>query len=151
MKIGDLARATGVPPKTIRYYEEIGLLPAPPRADNRYRSYEQRDVATLRFIGRARSLGFPLKDVASLLELYRDRNRASHEVKQLALRRVEELDRKIAELTTIRRAIADLAARCHGDDHPDCPILEDLEGGDPPHATEPHRPEAALTAERRGK
>ncbi|HEY1941154.1 MAG TPA: Cu(I)-responsive transcriptional regulator [Roseiarcus sp.] len=127
MTIGEAASLSGVPPKTIRYYEEIGLIAAPERLENRYRAYDESDVRTLRFIQRARSLGFPLKEVGELLALYRDRSRTSREVKRLALARIADLDRKIAELTTIRNAIGDLAGHCHGDNRPDCPILDELE------------------------
>lgn len=127
MSIGEAASQSGVPPKTIRYYEEIGLIGPAERLENRYRAYDDNDVQTLRFIQRARSLGFSLKEVASLLSLYRDRRRASRDVKRLALSHVAELDRKIAEMKAIRDTIADLAERCHGDQRPECPILEELE------------------------
>jgi len=127
MTIGEVAARTDVPPKTIRYYEDIGLIKPPERLENRFRTYGETDVQTLRFIHRARSLGFSLKDIAALLALYQDRKRASREVKRLALEHVGELDRKIAELTAIRKAIAELAEHCHGNDRPDCPILDELE------------------------
>ncbi len=127
MTIGEAASLSGVPPKTIRYYEEIGLIAPPERLENRYRTYDENDVRTLRFIQRARSLGFPLKEVGELLALYRDRGRTSREVKRLALARIADLDRKIAELTAIRNAIGDLAGHCHGDSRPECPILDELE------------------------
>jgi Cu(I)-responsive transcriptional regulator len=127
MTISEIAARTDVPPKTIRYYEDIGLIMPPERLENRYRTYGETDVQTLRFIHRARSLGFSLKDIAALLALYQDRKRASREVKRLALKHVGELDRKIAELTAIRNAISELAERCHGNDRPDCPILDELE------------------------
>jgi MerR family copper efflux transcriptional regulator len=131
MTIGEAASRSGVPPKTIRFYEEIGLIAPAERLENRYRAYEQNDLQTLRFIHRARSLGFSLKQVGELLSLYRDRRRASEDVKRLALARVAELDRKIAELTTIRNTIADLARRCRGDQRPECPILDELEATAP--------------------
>ncbi len=131
MSIGEAASQSGVPPKTIRYYEEIGLITPAERLENRYRAYDDNDVQTLRFIQRARSLGFSLKEVAALLSLYRDRRRASRDVKRLALAHVAELDRKIAEMKAIRNTIADLAARCHGDQRPECPILEELETPEP--------------------
>lgn len=127
MSIGEAASQSGVPPKTIRYYEEIGLIAPAERLENRYRAYDDNDVQTLRFIQRARSLGFSLKEVASLLSLYRDRRRASREVKRLALAHVAELDRKISEMKAIRDTIANLAERCHGDQRPECPILDELE------------------------
>ncbi len=127
LSIGEAASRSGVPPKTIRYYEEIGLIAPAERLENRYRAYDENDVQTLRFIQRARRLGFSLKEVAALLGLYRNRRRASKDVKRLALARVAELDRKIAELKAIRNTIADLAERCHGDHRPECPILDELE------------------------
>ncbi len=127
MSIGEAASQSGVPPKTIRYYEEIGLIAPAERLENRYRAYDNNDVQTLRFIQRARSLGFSLKEVASLLSLYRDRRRASRDVKRLALAHVAELDRKISEMKAIRDTIANLAERCHGDQRPECPILDELE------------------------
>ena len=127
MTISEIAARTDVPPKTIRYYENIGLIKPPERLENRYRTYGETDVQTLRFIHRARSLGFSLKNISALLALYQDRKRASREVKRLALEHVGELDRKIAELTAIRNAISELAERCHGNDRPDCPILDELE------------------------
>lgn len=127
LTIGAAASRSGVPSKTIRFYEEIGLIAPPERLENRYRAYDEKDIQTLRFIQRARRLGFSLKEVGELLALYRDRQRASKDVKRLALAHVAGLDRKIAELTAIRNTIADLARRCHGDQRPECPILEDLE------------------------
>jgi Cu(I)-responsive transcriptional regulator len=127
MSIGEAASRSGVPPKTIRYYEEIGLIAPAERLENRYRAYDNNDVQTLRFIQRARNLGFSLKEVASLLSLYRDRRRASRDVKRLALAHVAELDRKIAEMKAIRDTVANLAERCHGDQRPECPILDELE------------------------
>ena len=128
MNIGSVARETGVPAKTIRYYESIGLIPQARRSDNGYRHYGDTDVAVLRFIQRARRLGFSVSDVGDLLALWHDRERASADVKALALRHVEEMERRIAELDALRRTLVDLAERCHGDDRPDCPILDDLAG-----------------------
>lgn len=126
MNIGRAATRSGVPAKTIRYYEEIGLIPKAARTDGGYRDYDDRDVEMLRFIHRARDLGFPVKDVAALLTLWRDRSRSSADVKKLALDHVADIDVKIEELKSIRRTLTDLATRCHGDERPDCPILEDL-------------------------
>ena len=125
--IGEAASRSGMPPKTIRFYEEIGLIGPAERLANRYRAYSEKDVHTLRFIHRARSLGFTLNDIRALLSLYHDRQRASREVKRLAIEHVEALDRKIAGLTAIRNTIADLARQCHGDERPECPILDELE------------------------
>lgn len=128
MNIGSVARDTGVPAKTIRYYESIGLIPRAQRSENGYRHYGDTDVEVLRFIQRARRLGFSVNDVADLLALWRDKERASADVKALAQRHVEEMERRIAELDALRRTLVDLAERCHGDDRPECPILDDLAG-----------------------
>lgn len=128
MKIGDAAKQSGVPAKTIRYYEGVGLIEAATRQDNGYRDYSETDVHTLRFISRARGLGFTVKDVAMLLALYRDSSRASADVKAVAARHVDRIDEKIAELQSMRQTLLHLIDRCHGDDRPDCPILADLAG-----------------------
>lgn len=128
MNIGTVAKRSGVPAKTIRYYESIGLIPPADRAENGYRHYSQTDLETLRFIQRARRLGFPVRDVASLLALWRDRNRASADVKAFAMRHIKEVEQRIAELETIRKTLINLTECCHGDDRPDCPILDDLAG-----------------------
>jgi len=128
MNIGEVASRSGVPPKTIRYYEEVGLIPPARRARSGYRTYGARDLLTLRFVQRARSLGFSVKDARALLALWHDSHRASAEVKALAGRHVEAIDRKLAELDSMRRTLVDLMERCHGDDRPDCPILDDLAG-----------------------
>jgi MerR family copper efflux transcriptional regulator len=133
MNIGTVSRRSGVPAKTIRYYESIGLIRAADRRNNNYRDYSESDVQTLRFISRARGLGFSVKEVGALLTLWHDKHRASHDVKDLALRHVEEIDRKIAELQGMRRTLVGLAEKCHGDDRPDCPILDDLAGGRADH------------------
>lgn len=128
MKIGEASIASGVSQRMIRHYEKIGLVPAASRRDSGYRDYDERDVHTLRFIGRARDLGFPIEEIRTLLELWNDRHRSSADVKQLALARAAELKRKAKELDEMRRSLEHLAARCHGDDRPDCPILGGLEG-----------------------
>jgi MerR family copper efflux transcriptional regulator len=128
MNIGEVAALSGVTPKTIRYYESIGLIAAAPRTNNGYRSYGNNDVAFLNFIHRARGLGFSVADVNGLLELYHDKERASADVKALATRHVQSIDAKIAELETIRSTLGHLIDKCHGDDRPDCPILDDLAG-----------------------
>lgn len=126
MTIGQAAGRSGVPPKTIRYYESVGLISPPARGENNYRGYGDKDVETLRFISRARGLGFSLKEIELLLALYRDHARPSREVKRLALQHIGDLDRKIAELNTIKKALLHLVERCRGDDRPDCPILDAL-------------------------
>lgn len=114
----------------IRHYEAIGLIPAAPRRDSGYRDYEERDLHTLRFIGRARDLGFSIEEIGQLLALWLDRSRASAEVKALALAKAAELDGKARKLDEMRRSLEHLAASCHGDDRPDCPILGNLEGAE---------------------
>jgi MerR family transcriptional regulator, copper efflux regulator len=128
VKIGELSAATGVSERMIRHYEKIGLIPRAARRRSGYREYEPRDVNTLRFIRRARDLGFPIEEIGQLLSLWQDRGRASGDVKALALSRAAELERKAHELDEMRRSLVDLASRCHGDERPDCPILGELEG-----------------------
>ncbi len=130
MNIGQAAAASGVTAKMIRYYESIGLVPAAQRTDAGYRVYGARDIHTLRFIRRARKLGFSLERIAGLLSLWRDDSRASADVKRIALDHVAELEERIRELTEMRDTIATLAACCHGDGRPDCPILQGIAAGD---------------------
>ena len=129
MKIGEASTASGVSQRMIRHYEKIGLIDPAARRDSGYRDYDERDVHTLKFIGRARDLGFPIEEIATLLELWRDRGRSSSDVKQLALSRAAELKRKARMLNEMRRSLEHLAASCHGDDRPDCPILGGLAEG----------------------
>lgn len=126
MNIGAAARASGVSAKMIRYYEAIGLLPAAGRRANGYRVYSQAEVHELGFIRRARSLGFAVPQIAALLALWRDKGRASGEVKAIAEAHVAELEAKAAELQAMAATLRHLAAHCHGDGRPECPILEDL-------------------------
>ena len=126
MNIGAVARTTGIPAKTIRYYESVGLLEKPARSGGNYRVYGERDVATLRFVQRARHLGFSIKEIAGLVALWHDRRRASAEVRQLAVAHLGEVERKLAELETMRATLRQLIDRCHGDARPDCPIIDDL-------------------------
>ncbi len=128
MNIGAAARKSGVPAKTIRYYESVGLIDPADRTASGYRVYATQDVETLRFVQRARSLGFSVEAVGSLLTLWRDRSRSSAEVKALARHRVADIDRKMAELAEMRETLLHLMERCHGDARPDCPILQGLAG-----------------------
>lgn len=125
MNIGDVARLSGLPAKTIRYYEDIGLI-HPLRSTNGYRSFRESDLHKLSFLGRARSLGFPIEDCRNLLELYEDENRASADVKRIAQEHLGQIDAKIAELKQMRATLAHLVEECAGDHRPDCPILADL-------------------------
>jgi len=129
MNIGEAARATGVSVKMIRYYEERGLIPAPGRTAAGYRVYGARDVDTLRFVRRARDLGFSMKEIEGLLALWQDRARASADVKAIALAHVADLERRIEEMRGMAATLSHLARHCHGDDRPDCPILDDLAQG----------------------
>ena len=128
MNIGTIAKRSGLPAKTIRYYESIGLIPPALRSEGNYRTYSEHDLQTLKFVQRARGLGFSVKDVARLLALWQDRRRASAEVRRLAQQHVGEIDRKIEELKGLRRTLMHLVEQCHGDHRPDCPILDDLAG-----------------------
>jgi MerR family transcriptional regulator, copper efflux regulator len=129
LSIGSAAKASGVSAKMIRHYESIGLLPAAQRSNGNYRLYGQQDVHNLRFIHRARSLGFPLETIRELLALWRNRQRSSSQVKKLALTHVAGLEAKIAEMQEMAAALKHLAHNCHGDDRPDCPILDGLASG----------------------
>ena len=128
MIIGQAADAAGVSAKRIRYYEQIGLIDTARRSGAGYRVYDERDLHSLRFIRRARQLGFAIPDIATLLALWRDRRRSSADVKEIALAHVEELRSKITELQSIVDTLEDLAAHCDGDSRPDCPILAELQG-----------------------
>ena len=126
MNIGHASKQSGVSQRMIRHYEGIGLIAKAARRDSGYRDYDDKDVHTLRFIGRARDLGFPIEEIGRLLSLWSDTERASAEVKALALARAEELHRKAEALEAMRASLLDLAERCHGNDRPDCPIIERL-------------------------
>jgi len=128
VNIGAAANASGVSPRMIRHYEKIGLIPAPLRRDSGYRDYAPADVHRLRFIANARDLGFPIEDIRDLLDLWSNSHRASAEVKKLAIARAEELGRKAEALQALRATLVELAARCHGDERPDCPIIEKMSG-----------------------
>ena len=130
MNIGDAAERSGLPAKTIRYHEDIRLL-KPARGDNGYRDYSAEDVHRLRFLQRARSLGFSVEECRQLLSLYGDRDRSSADVKAIAEAKLTEIDRKIAELMGLRRTLQHLVHSCHGDERPDCPILDGLAGVEP--------------------
>ncbi|EQB33215.1 Cu(I)-responsive transcriptional regulator [Sphingobium ummariense] len=127
MNIGAAARASGVSERMIRHYEQIGLIPPAARRDSGYRDYSDADVHRLHFIANARDLGFGIEEIGSLLALWSDRNRASGEVKALALARAEELGRKARALEGMRTTLLDLARNCAGGERPDCPILDRLE------------------------
>jgi MerR family copper efflux transcriptional regulator len=126
--IGAASKLTGVSAKMIRHYEEIGLVPAANRTFAGYRLYGEADLHRLRFIRRARSLGFSIRDIGELLSLWSDPRRASRDVKRLAQSQIAELERKIADMQSMQRTLRELAQRCHGDSRPECPVLDDLAG-----------------------
>ncbi len=134
LTIGEAARRSGVSAKMIRYYESIGLIGRAERSAGGYRLYAARDVHLLRFIKRARSLGFPIERVEQLAALWQDTRRASAEVKRIALAQIDELERRIGELETMKRTLEHLAHHCHGDQRPECPILDDLAAAPGPAA-----------------
>lgn len=125
MNIGEVAERSGLPPKTIRYYEDIGLV-TPLRGANGYRNFRESDAHKLAFLGRARALGFTIDDCRTLLALWEDRNRASADVRQLAVEHLHRIEEKIAQLNAMHETLSNLVTACHGDDRPDCPILSDL-------------------------
>lgn len=125
MTIGEIAAQTGLAPKTIRYYEDIGLI-RPKRTANGYRVFAEQDAHKLAFLGRARALGFSIEECRKLLALYEDKDRASSDVKALAQEHLKDIEDKIRQLDEMRRTLSDLVRSCAGDDRPDCPILNDL-------------------------
>ena len=129
MNIGEVAERSGLPAKTIRYYEEIGLV-RPLRSSNGYRAFRESDAHKLSFLGRARALGFSIEDCRTLLGLYEDESRESAQVKAVAQEHLAAIDDKIAQLKSMRETLSELVHACHGDDRPDCPILSDLAGAD---------------------
>ncbi|WMD21882.1 Cu(I)-responsive transcriptional regulator [Achromobacter seleniivolatilans] len=126
MNIGEAAKSSGISAKMIRYYESIGLIGPAVRTDSGYRVYSDHDLHTLRFVRRARDLGFSVEQMNELLALWKDRSRASADVKRIALEHVQELERKAEALRSMAATLTHLAQHCHGDDRPDCPILENL-------------------------
>ena len=127
MNIGDAAALSGLPAKTIRYYEEIGLV-RPDRGENGYRDFRDPDLHKLSFLARARSLGFSIEDCRALLALYEDRQRTSADVKRVAEEHLAKVERKLAELESMRQTLQRVVDLCHGDHRPECPIIDDLAG-----------------------
>ncbi len=152
MNIGAAAKASGVSAKMIRHYESVGLYPEPSRTEAGYRQYTGKDVNALQFIRHSRDLGFSIEQIRELLGLWQDRRRPSRQVKALAEAHIRELDEKLRELQAMKAALAHLVHCCHGDERPDCPIIETLAesaavlpASDPPHA---HSRTAGLRAGR---
>ena len=129
VNIGDAARASGVSTKMVRHYESLGLLGAVARTDSGYRQYSAADIHTLRFIKRARDLGFSMAEIGNLVGLWHDQARASSEVKRVAQQHLIELENRIQAMQDMRRTLQKLVQSCQGDDLPDCPILDNLAGG----------------------
>ncbi|MDA9009440.1 Cu(I)-responsive transcriptional regulator [Alphaproteobacteria bacterium] len=127
MNIGEASKRSLLPTKTIRYYEDIDLI-KPARTPSGYRDYDGKDVHRLRFLQRSRSLGFTIEECRLLLSLYDDGNRASADVKAIAEAKIAEINRKVTELESLKLTLTALAKNCHGDDKPDCPIIDDLAG-----------------------
>ena len=144
MNIGQASKASGVSTKMIRYYDEIGLVRPASRTESNYREFDEREVNELRFIRRARSLGFSMPEITQLLSLWRDRERPSREVKAIAEKHVNELDARIAEMQTMADTLRHLSHCCAGDDRPDCPILADLEQPSAAAVKEPKRRRGAV-------
>jgi MerR family transcriptional regulator, copper efflux regulator len=128
MNIGEASKISGVSAKMIRHYEALGLVPGVRRSDAGYRQYDETTVHHLRFIRRARDLGFDTKEIGALLQLWRNKRRSSAEVKRIASKHVAALDDRIAALQAMQRTLSHLAHHCHGDERPECPILDDLAG-----------------------
>lgn len=126
MNIGEVSERSGISPKMVRHYEQLGLLPRIARSDAGYRRYGERELHTLRFIRRARDLGFSIAEISELLALWQDRRRASAQVKRIALAHVADLDRRMAALAQMKGTLQRLAGCCHGDERPECPILDEL-------------------------
>ncbi len=126
LQIGQAAKRADVSTKMVRHYESLGLLPAVARTESGYRQYSDKDVHTLRFIKRARTLGFSMPEISELLTLWQNKRRSSASVKRIAASHVADLDRRIDELSTMKRSLQTLVDCCHGDHRPDCPILDEL-------------------------
>ena len=124
--IGEAARRSGVSAKMVRHYESLGLLPTVQRTESGYRQYGEAEVHTLRFIRRARDLGLSIDEIGQLLKLWQNLRRSSAEVRRIASRHIEDLSRKLAEMEAMRRTLQHLVHCCHGDERPDCPILDEL-------------------------
>lgn len=126
VNIGEAAKISGVNAKLIRHYESIGIIPKASRSDAGYRTYSETDVHILSFVRRSRNLGFSMKEIKKLVSLWRNKNRASSEVKNLAVKHIEDMEQKVFELQGMVKTLKHLAKTCHGDQRPDCPILSDL-------------------------
>ena len=131
MNIGEAARQSGVSAKMVRHYESLGLLPQVQRSDSGYRQYSEAEVHTLRFIKRARDLGFSMAEIAELVSLWQNRRRASENVRRIAQKHADDLAQRIAAMQAMQKTLGHLIHCCQGNDRPDCPILDDLAGAAP--------------------
>ena len=129
LSIGEAAKATGLPTKTVRYYADIGLVVPSGRSGSGYRYYAEQELKKLAFVRRARAFGFSIDECRELLSLYEDQQRSSADVKTIALRRLEEIEERLRDLRKLRDELSHLARACHGDERPDCPILDSFAGG----------------------
>ncbi|MBL0918739.1 MAG: Cu(I)-responsive transcriptional regulator [Hydrogenophaga sp.] len=137
VNIGQAAHLSGISPKMLRHYEGLGLLGDVPRTEGNYRQYGEAEVHTLRFVRRARDMGFTLDEIRTLVNLWHNRRRSSETVKRIAQRHIDDLDERIAALQAMRRTLQDLVQRCPGNQRPDCPILDDLGGASDKHLYNP--------------
>lgn len=126
LSIGEAARSVGISPRMVRHYESLGLIAGVARTDSGYRQYTEADLHTLHFIRRSRDLGFSMEEIAELLALWHDRSRASSQVKRIAQQHIDDLSQRIAAMQAMQRSLTTLVGCCHGDERPDCPILDDL-------------------------
>lgn len=138
MNIGQAARLSGISAKMIRHYEDIGLIGKAGRTASGYRIYSENDLHVLIFVRQSRNLGFSVEQIRELLDLWQNKRRASRKVKELALKHVREINRRINELNEIQQVILQLVDHCHGDDRPDCPILDSLTNSTQSHAHAGH-------------
>lgn len=127
MNIGEASKNSGVSSKMIRHYEELGIIPRPSRTESGYRRYNENDIHVLRFVRHSRELGFSMKDIKQLLGLWKNKSRSSAQVKTIAKKHRDELQRKLNEIQAIISTLDNLVECCHGDERPDCPILEELD------------------------
>ena len=139
MNIGEASKRTTVSTKMIRYYDDIGLVRSASRSGSNYREYDERSLNELRFVKRARNLGFSIEEITQLLSLWRDRGRSSRQVKSIANTHIEELDARASELKAMADTLRHLSRNCAGDDRPDCPILDDLGTAQPARTSTPRK------------
>jgi len=151
MNIGEAAKASGVSAKMIRHYESVGLFPEPSRTGSGYRQYGDKEIVTLRFIRHSRDLGFSIEQIRELLGLWQNRKRPSRQVRALAQAHIEELDEKLADLRAMKATLEHLVQCCHGDERPDCPIIDTLASDEPVASSTRHATTTGLRPARRSR